>query len=69
MRAMLNRVERLEAAIQKRRGGIDPDELVRILREGRARAARGEIHAVTAAQALERGRALRRSLREAGRNL
>ena len=68
LRGILSRVDRLHADIQTRQGEVDPDELVRILQEGRARAARGEAPRLTEAEAKERGRAIRQALRDAAVN-
>ena len=66
LRGILSRVERLRADMQTRQGDLDPDELVRILQEGRLRAARDVAPRVTDEEAIARGRALRQALREQG---
>ena len=65
-RGILSRVERLPADIQTRHGDMDPDELVRLLREGRCCAASGDVRQLTDAESQERARALRQAaLRDA----
>ena len=66
LRGILSRVERLQADMHTRRGDVDADELVRILQEGRLRAARGDAPRMTDEEAIARGRALRQALREQG---
>ena len=75
LQGILSRVERLQADMQTRHGDKDLEELVRILDEGRLRAARGEFRPwneltkAEQAEKLAQVRALRQALREAGRSV
>lgn len=64
LKTILSRVDRL--AIDGQHDDKNWDEVVRTLQAGRLRAARGEFRALTAEEAIARGRALRQALREQG---
>ncbi|MEW5983455.1 MAG: hypothetical protein AB1806_13965 [Acidobacteriota bacterium] len=57
--AALARVERLAAEAEERATAVDPDELVRILLEGRNRVARGEPPRYSREELRERAQRLR----------